>query len=200
MHSRPTYYGLLTAMWCGIPALLVFSAWSVFESGIITHLVVAGLPDAIRDLPADRLNLVVNDIRNLVSGNIVSADIDQTMRSAADHYVELQAISHAALGVVILTMAMAAIAILMRIIAPGLRARNQVENIIKWILIACSTIAIFTTVGILLSVLFEAIRFFEKISITEFLFGLKWSPRWPSGPTRWAPRALSVRFRCLPAR
>jgi phosphate transport system permease protein len=177
MHSRPTYYGLLTAMWCGIPALLVFSAWSVFESGIITHLVVAGLPDAIRDLPADRLNLVVNDIRNLVSGNIVSADIDQTMRSAADHYVELQAISHAALGVVILTMAMAAIAILMRIIAPGLRARNQVENIIKWILIACSTIAIFTTVGILLSVLFEAIRFFEKISITEFLFGLKWSPQ-----------------------
>lgn len=177
MHSRPTYYGLLTAMWCGIPALLVFSAWSVFESGIITHLVVAGLPDAIRDLPADRLNLVVNDIRNLVSGNIVSADIDQTLRSAADHYLELQAISHAALAVVILTMTMTAIAILMRIIAPTLRARNQVENIVKWILIACSTIAIFTTIGILLSVLFEAIRFFEKISITEFLFGLKWSPQ-----------------------
>ncbi|MBC2735005.1 MAG: phosphate ABC transporter permease subunit PstC [Desulfobacteraceae bacterium] len=177
MHSRPTYYGLLTAMWCGIPALLVFSSWSVFESGIITHLVVAGLPDAIRDLPADRLNLVVNDIRNLVSGNIVSADIDQTMRSAADHYLELQAISHASLAVVILAMTMAAIAILMRIIAPGLRARNQVESIIKWILIACSTIAIFTTIGILLSVLFEAIRFFEKISITEFLFGLKWSPQ-----------------------
>jgi len=99
------------------------------------------------------------------------------MRSAADHYLELQAVSHAALAVVILAMGMAAIAILMRIIAPSLRARNQVESIIKWILIACSTIAIFTTIGIVLSVLFEAIRFFEKVSIVEFLFGLKWSPQ-----------------------
>jgi phosphate transport system permease protein len=28
-----------------------------------------------------------------------------------------------------------------------------------------------------LSVLFEAIRFFQKVPITEFLFGLKWSPQ-----------------------
>lgn len=177
MHSRPAYYGLLTALWCGIPSLLVFSAWSMFESGIITHLVVAGLPDAIQELPAGRLTLVINDIRNLVSGNIVSADIDQTLRAAADHYGQLQTISHAALVVVVVVLAMIAATLLMRLISPRLRARNQVETIIKWILIACSTIAIFTTIGILLSVLFEAIRFFEKIWITEFLFGLKWSPQ-----------------------
>ena len=177
MHSRPAYYGLLTALWCGIPSLLVFSAWSMFESSIITHLVVAGLPDAIQELPSGRLNLVVNDIRNLVSGNIVSADIDQTLRAAADHYGQLQTISHAALVVVVVALAMIAATLLMRLISPRLRARNQVETIIKWILIACSTVAIFTTIGILLSVLFEAIRFFEKISITEFLFGLKWSPQ-----------------------
>jgi len=177
MHSRPAYYGVLTAMWCGIPSLLVFSAWSMFESSIITHMVVAGLPDGIRDLPSGRLNLVINDIRNLVSGNIVSADIDQTLRAAADHYGQLQTISHAALVVVVVALAMLAATLLMRLISPRLRARNQVETIIKWILIACSTIAIFTTIGILLSVLFEAIRFFEKVSIAEFLFGLKWSPQ-----------------------
>jgi phosphate transport system permease protein len=177
MHSRPTYYGLLTALWCGIPALLIFCAWSVFESGIITQLVIAGLPETIRELPADRLNLVVNDIRNLVSGNIVSADIDQAMRDAARHYQHLQGISHAALAVVAITIAMVATALLSRFISPTLRARNQVESIVKWILIACSTIAIFTTIGILLSVLFEAIRFFEKIPLTEFLFGIKWSPQ-----------------------
>jgi len=177
MHSRPAYYGLLTAMWCGLPALLVFGAWSLFESGIITQLVIAGLPDGVRDLPADRLNLVVNDIRNLVSGNIVSADIDQTMRAAAQHYRDLQLISRAALAVVVMALAIAAIAVFMRLIAPSLRARNHVERIVNGILIACSTIAIFTTVGILLSVLFEAIRFFEKIPLSEFLFGLKWSPQ-----------------------
>ena len=177
MHSRPTYYGALTAMWCGIPALIVFSAWSVFESGIITQLVIAGLPDHLRELPADRLNLVVNDIRNLVSGNIVSAEIDQTMQNAADHYKHLQAISNAALAVLVIASAMMATVILTRFISPSLRARNQVESIIKWGLIACSTIAIFTTIGILLSVLFEAIRFFEQIPFTQFLFGLKWSPQ-----------------------
>jgi phosphate transport system permease protein len=119
MHSRPAYYGLLTALWCGIPSLLVFSAWSMFESGIITHLVVAGLPDAVRELPSGRLNLVVNDIRNLVSGNIVSADIDQTMRAAADHYGQLQTISHAALVVVVVALAMIAATLLMRLISPG---------------------------------------------------------------------------------
>ena len=45
------------------------------------------------------------------------------------------------------------------------------------ILIACSTIAILTTVGIVLSVLFESIRFFQAVPVTEFLFGLDWSPQ-----------------------
>jgi phosphate transport system permease protein len=43
--------------------------------------------------------------------------------------------------------------------------------------VACSTIAIFTTIGIVLSVLYEAIRFFNIIPVTEFLFGLDWSPQ-----------------------
>jgi phosphate transport system permease protein len=62
-------------------------------------------------------------------------------------------------------------------ISKATRARNHVERIILWLLIACSTIAIFTTIGIVLSVLFEAIRFFKTIPLTEFLFGLKWSPQ-----------------------
>jgi phosphate transport system permease protein len=44
-------------------------------------------------------------------------------------------------------------------------------------LIACSTIAIFTTLGIVLSVLYESILFFRVVPVTEFLFGLNWSPQ-----------------------
>jgi len=58
-----------------------------------------------------------------------------------------------------------------------MRARNHVERIINYFLIFCSTIAVFTTIGIILSVLFESIRFFQQIPITDFLFGLKWSPQ-----------------------
>jgi phosphate transport system permease protein len=45
------------------------------------------------------------------------------------------------------------------------------------LLLAASSIAVLTTVGIVLSVLFEAIRFFNEVPVTEFLFGLNWSPQ-----------------------
>ena len=40
-----------------------------------------------------------------------------------------------------------------------------------------STIAVLTTVGIVLSVLFESIRFFQAVPVTDFLFGTEWSPQ-----------------------
>jgi phosphate transport system permease protein len=177
LHSRPTYYGALTAIWCAIPALILFGFWMAFEESVITHLVVADLSDTFHSLTPDRLNLVVNDIKNLVSGNIVSGRIDTSMKMAADHYRHLVTISHGALAVVVLSLATVATLIVRVKISPKLRARNHVENITTIILIGCSTVAIFTTIGIILSVLYEAVRFFGQISIWEFLFGLRWSPQ-----------------------
>jgi phosphate transport system permease protein len=177
LHSRPTYYGALTALWCGVPALLLFGLWLAWETNIVTALVVAELPPEIRELPPDRINLVVNDIKNLVSGNIVSQKVDPTLEAAAAHYRSLQATSSAALAVVAIALAIGAIIVLRCRIKPQMRARNHVENFLRVLLIACSTIAIFTTVGIVLSVLYEAIRFFQVIPLTDFLFGLEWSPQ-----------------------
>jgi phosphate transport system permease protein len=177
LHSRPTYYGALTALWCAIPAMIVFACWLAFEPGIITNLVVAELPVEIRSLSPDRLNLVVNDIKNLVSGNITSGQADAAMRAAADHYRELRMISHAALTVIAIAVAIFGITVVRSKIKPTLRARNHVETVIKYLLIACSTIAIFTTIGIVLSVLYESIRFFKAIPISEFIFGMEWSPQ-----------------------
>ena len=177
LHSRPIYYGALTALWCTIPALLVFVFWLAFENTVITRLVVADLPEHIRSLPPGRLDLVLNDIRNLVSGNIVSGDVDATMQAAAAHYRQLADISNAALMVVALALAITGTLVVRSRISARLRARNAVEGIIRIILIACSIIAIFTTIGIVLSVLYEAIRFFNIIPVTDFLFGLEWSPQ-----------------------
>ena len=56
--------------------------------------------------------------------------------------------------------------------------RNQIKEYgIQSILILCSFVAIFTTIGIVASLVFEAYRFFDKIPLTEFLFGLEWSPQ-----------------------
>ncbi len=177
LHSRPTYYGALTALWCAIPAIAVFGFWMGFESKIINHLVISEMPPEIRHLPEDRLNLVVNDIKNLIEGNIVSGVLDPAMHNAAENYKRLKSISSTALGIVVLMLGILSIALVQRMISPTLRARNHVETITKYLFIFCSTLAIFTTIGILLSVLYESIRFFKIIPITDFLFGLEWSPQ-----------------------
>jgi phosphate transport system permease protein len=64
-----------------------------------------------------------------------------------------------------------------RHISASFRARNAVERAIMVLLIVCSLLSILTTVGIVLSLVFEALRFFAKVSVFEFLFGLQWSPQ-----------------------
>ena len=177
LHSRPAYYGLLTALWCGLPALIIFGCWQALEGHVITQLVVNSLPPDLKSLPQAQINLLVNDIRNLVGGNIVSGQISPAMQSAAEQYRALQQTSNLALAVVALSAAMAGLFVVHSKIKSKMRARNQVEKVVLWILVACSTVAIFTTVGIVLSVLYESIRFFKTIPITEFLFGLDWSPQ-----------------------
>ncbi|SUS06991.1 Phosphate transport system permease protein (fragment) [uncultured Defluviicoccus sp.] len=62
-------------------------------------------------------------------------------------------------------------------IRANLRARNQVETVLKAFLIVGSTVAVLTTAGIVFSLVFEAGRFFVAVSPAEFLFGTEWSPQ-----------------------
>lgn len=62
-------------------------------------------------------------------------------------------------------------------IQPQFRARNRVDGWTRILLVACSAIAVLTTLGILLSLLFESARFFGAVSPLEFLFGTQWSPQ-----------------------
>jgi phosphate transport system permease protein len=79
------------------------------------------------------------------------------------------------LGVYLLLAALGLL-IGLRTIHPSLRARNKVERVIRMTLIAASLISIMTTLGIVVSILFEAIKFFELVSIWEFLTGTQWEP------------------------
>jgi phosphate transport system permease protein len=177
LHSLPSYYGIQTALWCGVPALLLFVLWVSFEGSVVTGMVVDSLPQEIQELPPQRLDLVVNDIRNLAQGNIVSQSVGETMQRAADHYASLMKISDMALFVIALSVAIAGGLLAQRSINRQQRARNRVEKAINFFLISSSSLAIFTTIGIVFSVLFESIRFFQQIPVTEFLFGLEWSPQ-----------------------
>ena len=60
--------------------------------------------------------------------------------------------------------------------AADFRARNAFERVVLVVLVACSAVAVLTTIGIVFSVLFETMIFFRSVSPSEFLFGSHWSP------------------------
>ncbi|AGA91252.1 phosphate ABC transporter, permease protein PstC [Thioflavicoccus mobilis 8321] len=178
LHSLPAYYGLYAALWTGVPALLLLGFWIGFQDTIITALVQAQLPaEMTADLSEGRLSLLVNDIRNLASGNIVATDVTPALQAAADQYARLVSIADFALWSVALAVALGGLAFASRSISPSLRARNRVETALLVIMVICSSIAILTTIGIVLSMVFESIRFFNEVSWAEFFFGLEWSPQ-----------------------
>ena len=177
LHSRPHYHGYFVALWCGIPTLLVLFVWTAFQTSIIEALVYANLASELILTDAAQMSLVMNDIRNLAAGNITSGEITPAVRAASDHYINLTTISGLAQFVVVLALGIAGISYARTRINPKLRARNLVEKTLIVLLILCSAIAILTTIGIVLSLVFESYRFFQKVSPTEFLFGLQWSPQ-----------------------
>ena len=177
LHSLPSYYGFHAALWSLLPALLVLGVWVGGQDGVVTRLVVAQLPADFQALPPSELGLVVNNVKNLATGNIVSGEVTPVLRQAANHYASLQNIGRAAMAALVLAIGSIAGGLAWGAVSPRMRARNRVENIVMSLLVISSTIAVFTTIGIVLSVLFESIRFFNLVSIWEFLFGLEWSPQ-----------------------
>ncbi len=177
LHSLPAYYGYMVAIWAGIPAIIILLLWTSFQTQIITSLTVASLPDIMQGQSADQLGLTVNEIVNLAESGDISAEEDPAKQAAAQHYLRLKAISSQAKALVVVVAALIGMLIGLRLVKADTRARNKVETAIRWAMIGCAAVAILTTIGIVFSVLFEALRFFQAVSPFEFLFGLNWSPQ-----------------------
>jgi len=85
-------------------------------------------------------------------------------------------------------------------IRPELRARDVLERAVRWMLLLASLISIVTTFGILVSILFEALRFFNMESFWYFITGTEWSPgaSFLEGAGRSAEGAAESRFGAVP--
>jgi len=137
---------------------------------------MSGVPQTVKDLPPERLQLFYNNAVALATGGTPS-EVDENIRAAAERYSGLTSLSGLSLLVIGLSMAIVLGTWARHNISRELRARNQVEQVIRGFLLVCSAIAILTTIGIVASLLFESLRFFSQVPISEFLFGLQWSPQ-----------------------
>lgn len=176
VHSLPFYHGLYVALVALLPALLVIAGWALAADGLVTERVIAAVPSAVRPIsPIDR-GAFMNDVRGLASGSLAAAFNPAATAVVPVFRATRERLDLVAAAVAVALLAVGGIGAFSRL-RPDFRARSHVERMLKWLLVLASTVAIFTTFGIVLSLLFESWRFFQQVPALEFLFGTHWSPQ-----------------------
>ncbi len=184
VHSRPQYHAALVAVWALVPALLILALYGYFSPGFTRAYIVSQLPtDVVMALDQNGLNTLVGRVTAIASGFGVAGEVQPYENSAGFALRQFQTIAFmvviaAAAGTGILALLFARARI-----TPRLRARDRVERIVNLVLLACSAVAILTTVGIVASLVTEAFRFFTFVNPLDFFFGTVWAPRFSSTGT-----------------
>lgn len=183
LASLPRQYGHLTSLTSLLPALLFLLAWMSLESLVIDSLLIARLPESIQLASKVDIELYLNDVRNISA----SDQIQQWLTLSPEKLtgVELAALElfwlkqqAAWLKTILTGFIMLAVGLwITRRFTLKYHARERFDRIIRGLFLASSAVAVLTTLGILLSVLFESVQFFSSVSIFEFMFGTEWSPQ-----------------------
>lgn len=184
LHSRPIYHGVRLALWGLLPAALVVGLWALFGPGVTEDFIRSQLaPDMTAPLDTSQITNAITRVKAIASGHGIIGEPQPHETEAARALSRFRLYS---LVVVLLAGAALGIAALLqarRKITAGLRARNQVERAIGLLLFACSAVAIFTTMGVIASLLVEAVRFFSFVNPLDFFFGTVWNPRFSTTGT-----------------
>lgn len=131
-------------------------------------------------------------------GVALGADVSPEVLTAAQEYRVLTGWGNVARAVLTLALAVAGLGYAVSVTTKDFRARNRVEQVMLGLLIAASSIAILTTVGIVYSMLSETISFFSQYPIQDFFFSLTWSPNFQGGsdlgmlPLLWGTMYISL--------
>lgn len=177
LHSLPSYYGMHAALWCALPPLLILGFWLMFDEPVINSIVMNSLPSDLAPTNTSSYNLLLNRVANIANGILPREGQTIGLINAADNMAALKVTSRWSMTLLLLTLAMAGLTWSWYRVSADFRARPAVEKVMQNLLLACACLAIFTTIGIVFSVLFESVQFFRSVPIYDFVFGLEWSPQ-----------------------
>ena len=176
LHSLPSYHGAYAALWAAIPALLLIAAWAPMQWRMVDQAVLAS-PEgkALPNFEMQRES-ILSEAHEIASGereqgfNPQSSTIAPRIRAEESRFAVMG-------GAAAILIALAGAFLALRRNSAEFRARTGVERWAMVVLFAASLIAILTTLGILLSLLFESLRFFRLYPAQDFFFGTEWSPQ-----------------------
>jgi phosphate transport system permease protein len=177
VHSLPSYHGAYVAIWTGVPALVLVLLWLLLQGTVIDGLLARSLPDSlIAGAAPSQVQLVLSEIHNVAAGRIFAEPSPEVV-AAAERLNRWTAIARLAMFAAALAAMLLGLFFARARLAPRFRARNGVEHAMSVFMVACSVVAILTTAGIIVSLLFEAWSFFALVPPAEFFLGLRWEPQ-----------------------
>ncbi|CTQ50712.1 phosphate ABC transporter permease subunit PstC [Jannaschia donghaensis] len=206
LHSLPIYYGLNGAMTALVPALLLLAVWLVVQPTLLDRSILSDLPDSaipegstpglvmgdVRRVAdgveqgfafnqfgtRDLSSLNTEAVGEILSagGTALGTPLTADVLSAAVDYWQARVVLSWIMAAAVIGIALIGTAWAIRKSQGEFRARNVVEKGVLILLMAAASIAILTTLGIVLSMLFETMNFFRQYSWTEFFFNLTWKP------------------------
>lgn len=109
-------------------------------------------------------------------GVALGRDVSPVVLDAAQKFRQLNHAGDTAMTLVVLAVAMGGFGLALSRTQLNYRARNVVERGVLALLILAASLAVLTTVGIVLSMLFEAVNFFDLHGWRDFFFGDTWAP------------------------
>ena len=176
LHSLPHYYGLFAGLVAALPALALLVTLAIGDDIIFNRLALDFVPDEVKAGENYKEVIVLAQIYNVVNG-INFGEQPEWVNAAAAAWHGWEATSTTLKTVTVLALSLIGGMLAYRMVNPDFRSRNAVERIVMTILAASSAIAILTTIGIVFSVIFESMRFFALVPVSEFLFGTTWNPQ-----------------------
>jgi len=176
LHSRPGYHGWFVALWTASAALAVLALAALFGDALLRQQMLARHAADLEGVSPEQVAVFLRDAARLAGGEAVAGASDALLR-AEQTWLWLKGNLHGALIAIVAVLTLAGLAFSLRRVGPGLRARNKVEAGVRAFLLTASAIAVLTTLGIVLSLVFETIRFFQFVPAHEFLAGLQWNPQ-----------------------
>ncbi|MDB5613257.1 MAG: pstC, partial [Devosia sp.] len=191
VHSRPQYHGSYVAIWAMLPALAILALWGWFGGDLTHSYTVSQIPqDILLGLDQAALNATITRINAIASGYGVTGEIQPFEQSAGDALRSFQMLTFVGVLLVAAVAGGAALLYARSRVTARLRARNAVERVVNVALLACSAVAILTTVGIVASLVTEAYKFFTFINPLDFFFGTVWNPNNAGSAGNWGSYGL----------
>ena len=174
-HSRDTYHGFYLALYLLIPSAILILIWVMISPNIIHSLLEQKIQNTILLEDNSQIGVLRSQVISISEG-IINTD-NQDILSLVGYYNDISQLSVNLILVVSSISSLFLFFYAYRKINIRFNARTKVENIIKNTMILASLVAILTTIGIVLSLIIETIEFFKIIKVSDFLFGLQWSPQ-----------------------